>query len=219
MKMPRGPDYQKDRSDRQKARIMDALADGPMNTKALAEKLHLSRTIILKYLHQLGQEPRLVRVSGYDDRHGRPAPIYALGSEADEVFVRQADRPRPGRVAMRRQQIIDALTGSPMTCEQLSNIIGIQRSPIRNYLAELRNERRVHISGWTKAIKQGDIAPIYGLGNRPDAPKPRKSRQQRWKEEKADPERYDRIKAKKRAAYAVDVAVKKPQGIFAALGL
>lgn len=133
-------------------RILSALADGPLTAEQLATKLYRDRMGVVNYLFHLRQEPRRVRISGRLPSSGAPAPLYALGSEPDEVFPpltykeryheRMADPeryqaylawcraygkakrgPRPVPMIARIAQLIEQRPG--LTSRQLSACLGI----------------------------------------------------------------------------------------------
>lgn len=83
---PRGPNYQKERGERQERRILAALAVRPMTTSELQEKLSLSRPSIGNYIRRLMAAPRQVRISGYAPRPeqgGKRAAYFAIGAGRD----------------------------------------------------------------------------------------------------------------------------------------
>lgn len=50
--------------------------------------------------------------------------------------------------------------------------VGFTTLACGGYLKKLRNEQRVHVSGWRKT-RRGFVTPLYSLGNHPDLPRPK----------------------------------------------
>lgn len=121
----------------------------------------------------------------------------------------------------RLARIVGELAARPMTISDLERLLGITTMAVRRYLAHLRAApRRVFIKRW--APTGGLPAPIFAAGSRRDAPKPvTKTRQERnrqdWLRIKADPERYDRVRAAARVHYRIHRLRGRPQPWFAAL--
>lgn len=84
------------------------------------------------------------------------------------------------RAELRIGRILTALA-QPMTTNQLRLAVPMARATAIIFLAHLRAERRVYVSGWLAG--GGRHAPIYALGNKPDVPEPpritRKTKYQR----------------------------------------
>lgn len=121
----------------------------------------------------------------------------------------------------RLARIVGELAARPMTIGDLERLLGITTMAVRRYLAHLRAApRRVFIKRW---LPTGGLpAPIFAAGSRRDAPKPvTKTRQERnrqdWLRLKADPDRYDRVRAAARVYYRINRLRGRPQPWFAAL--
>ena len=121
----------------------------------------------------------------------------------------------------RLARIVGELAARPMTIGDLERLLGITTMAVRRYLTHLRAApRRVFIKRW---LPTGGLpAPIFAAGSRRDAPKPvTKTRQERnrqdWLRIKADPDRYDRVRAAARVHYRIHRLRGRPQPWFAAL--
>lgn len=121
----------------------------------------------------------------------------------------------------RLARIVGELAVRPMTISDLERLLGITTMAVRRYLAHLRAApRRVFIKRW---LPTGGLpAPIFAAGSRRDAPKPAtKTRQERnrqdWLRIRADPDRYDRVRAAARVHYRIHRLRGRPQPWFAAL--
>lgn len=120
-----------------------------------------------------------------------------------------------------RQQVAAALKllSTPMSAVELSLRMHRTAKVTRGYVCILRKAKKVRVASWRELGKQGDHTPIYGVGSKPDAPKPRKTKKQIWRETLANPDKHEWQKSRKRALWRVAAARKKPQNIFSALGL
>lgn len=219
--MTRSPNYQKERGLRQEARILALLAESPQTTRQLAEALHMTTSSVFIYLKRLRQD----RVSIYDftipTGKGREAPIFALGKFPDAVYEPTSLRkPKSAesRIVTQERRVIAALA-VPMTAEQLGIAVCLSTSRARIYVSRLRALKQAYIKAWAAPKGQGDIAPIYALGKRGDAPKPRQSRASRYAAEMKDPDKRERRTSQRRTRHMLDKAAKKPQNPFSALGL
>jgi predicted ArsR family transcriptional regulator len=217
----RGPNYQKERGERQKQRILDLVASEPKTAKQLAEGIHLSLTGVLLHTKVMMREtPRRLHIAGWvPSSGGKPAPLYGLGDVPDAAYDPIRKAKLPDRVDTRAALIRKLLEDAPLTAEQLGNAAHLSPSRTRFYLRRLRDAGEVHIKGWEPPPGRGDLSPVYALGNRTDKKKPRKTRAETYRKEKSDPERLARLQAKRRARHTLEKYRKKPQGIFAALGL
>lgn len=115
-----------------------------------------------------------------------------------------------------------AALAEPHTLPQLMAKLHLGRATLYRYLRHLGddNDRRVRIAKYERT--EGCKAPVYALGNAPDAPCPPKDdRKTRRKRERAsllaDVERLDRHKAKKRIQKKLAKVRKAPQSWLSAL--
>lgn len=161
--MPRGPDYQKERSERQQQRILELLAIRPMSAYDLSDRLHLARTNVHKHLNALMEKPnRRVRVATFELKVGRPRYVYALGNKPDLKMA-----------AFQKQRIVDALKelDEPSTTYAIVDSIGMDRSNIKHYFQPLRKAKRIYIADWIWSDRTA--TPLYLAGQGEDAPRPR----------------------------------------------
>lgn len=131
------------RSLRAIERITWRLSITPMTADDLAEKVCLSLSSVQNYLAHLQQEPRRVRIQGYEPGIGPTAPIYALGSAPD------AQR----RKKMTAADRFKALKADP---EKYQRTLALRR------LSSLRRRAAKAPEGWASAllgpVKQGRAA-------------------------------------------------------------
>lgn len=159
--MPRGPDYQKERSERQQQRILDALQAGPMTTYQLAEILHLARPTVTKHINSLLVQPRRVHVESFILGNGRPRSVYAIGNGTNAKISR-----------VQEGRILDFLAGQtePLSTHQIAWLIGMTYPTARNYVRSLRERRKIHVAkwGWSDRTRRA----LYLAGKKDGAPKP-----------------------------------------------
>lgn len=220
--MGRG-DNNKIRAASHEARILDILASEPMTLRQLADKLGLSLDSLYIYRNRLSSAPKRIYVSGYSDTGARPAPLYAAGDLPDVEYV-PARKPKlaEDRKTKQRNRLLELLKNDgEQTAEQAGIRLSLSTSRARFYINELRTSslKQAYIKRWQHPGKRGDLAPVYALGNRPDAPKPRTTRAQRYKQEKSDQDKYDHILDQRRTRYALKRASSKPRSWAYALGL
>lgn len=162
--MPRGPDYQKERSERQQQRIIAALTDGPATAEQIGVKLHLNRKTAQEHLTLLISAPkRRVRVHSYTLTPNRPQAIYALGSEPN-ITAQQYQESR----------VLDTLrdVSAPLTAIQIAALINVSHCSARVYVSSLLCRRRIHIADWKWIDKKSAAAYRFGRGE--DAVRPTK---------------------------------------------
>lgn len=160
--MPRGPNYQKERGERQMQRVLDLLATGPKDLYELADALHLSRTNVGVAIRRLKKRPdRRVYLAGYELNSGRPRHIYALGDDQD-VTVRRFQMDR----------IYEAMKGEarPWSLERAALMTPMNYASVRIYMRALKKAGRVHIATW--AWSEHNAYPLYLTGKGHDAPRP-----------------------------------------------
>ena len=64
-------------------RMLDALATRHMTAKELVIALYMSKSNVVRYIRHLRNEPRQIRICGYQPGGGRAAPIYGCGDRKD----------------------------------------------------------------------------------------------------------------------------------------
>jgi DNA-binding CsgD family transcriptional regulator len=162
--MSRGPDYQKERSERQEQRILDALLVASMTAYQLAERLHLSRQCIQVHVRALMAQPdRRVHVVSFQLGAGRPRLVYGLGSGHDAKIHK-----------FQQERVLDFLTDItiPQSAYQISERMGMGYGNLKVYIRGLKKRRKIHIASWLWSAKVA--VPLYLIGNEPNAPKPTK---------------------------------------------
>lgn len=215
----RPADYQRARTERQLGRVLAALADEPMTTVELSQKLFMGLSSAGKYIRILRAEPQRIYVSGHvADGSQRPGAVYSLGNLPDVPFVRKSKL--KGSIYDRQlARTVRFLAERHSAAELAVELNVLTPGSARIYINDLRRQKRVYISAWQHPGGQGDWAPLYRIGCGRDAKKPKTTRADQWKREKSDPDRHERIKLKRRIDWQLKAAVKKPQNIFSALGL
>jgi hypothetical protein len=181
--VPRAPDYQRSRSERQQARILAALAIAPASSFELADALHMSRSCAHKHLMKLQAKPtRRVPVVEFEVIvPGRPRGIYGLGVGRDATIAEA-----------QRKRMLKAIT-EPISALDLIAKLGMLPSSAYRYIAQLMDKEKIHVVRWDWS----DRTPfaIYEAGPGENVP---------------------RSTSKPTRAFTVK---RRPQGIFAALGL
>lgn len=216
--MPRHLNSPDPRREYQQGRILAAIASEPLTAQQLADRLHLSRDMILRHLAMLMAEvPRRLHVAGFETTIARPAPKYGPGDLPDAVYVPTRAPTRQNEVDEQTERAAAELKACPMTTSQLADKLGLSVSRTRFYVATLRADGKAYIKAWNAPPCGGDLAPVYGLGNRPDKPKARKTGAQRYRELKADPEKHERNLAKRRVLYRIRKSTRAPQTWCSAL--
>lgn len=218
---PRAPNYQKERGERQKHRILALVAAQPMSARELADAVHLTLTGVLIHTKQMMREtPRRLRIAAYrPTAAGKPTPLYGAGSEPDAIYERKRKDKQPDRVEARMAQLVQVLEDGPGTAEQLGMRMNLSTARAREYVRRLRAMGWAHISDWVAPVGRGDLAPCYALGAKKDKPKPRQTRADRYRKERQDPEKYEHILAQRRHLHQRAKLRQKPNGIFGALGI
>lgn len=201
--------------------IVDTLRRREMDSHAIAAMFDVSVSMAYKYIKALRAEKR-IHVKGFvANPSGRPQTIYAAGPGVDAVYpAKSVRKPRqPDRRAARLESIIVLIAAKAMTARELGEAIHMTPSRTRGYVSQLRKEGRAYIAGWQHPGHRGDLAPRYKLGSKPDTPKPRESRAERYRKEVSDPDRHARILAKKRNSDRIAKLTANRASPFAALGI
>lgn len=215
---------QKERGYRQERRIMEAMSAGPMPTRTVAARTHMSLSNAVIYMRRLRDpENKRIYIHSYEPRSegAKPSPVYALGNLPDAPLLRQPRKTKAvvDRVGQRKQALLDAMA-TPRTAKELAVVTRLSVTRVHALLRQLRQPvKQCYIRSWRQPEWRGDLAPLYAKGNRPDAKKPRQSRAERHKAEVSTPEKRKRKNALRRAAAAVKRARANPVTIFTALGL
>lgn len=154
------------RTERQVARILEALKGRQMTARELADHLHMSYQNTKFYIRLLRDEPRRVRVCSYVRSGGRSAQVYALGVEPDAKYARKGKprNPRPDT----RELVLKTLA-QPHSMQMLMARLKMTDRWLSHHVRSLREAGQVHISRWTRSC--ASLVPHYQAGAAPDAPR------------------------------------------------
>lgn len=93
------------------------------------------------------------------------------------------------RAHIRIQRILDLLNGGPMSTREVGETLHMDQTMASAYLRFLMfAPRRVYICGYRIVGKRS--APLYALGDLPNAKPTRQTNKERWARVKADPVKY-----------------------------
>jgi DNA-binding IclR family transcriptional regulator len=145
---------------------------------------------------------------------GRPTPMYRAGTRQDATYLYETVIQSRHEKLLSR--VVAELEQSPHTNRELSELMGLSLSGVRNLVNELRAMGWCRIGGWTPAVKSNS-APIFALGFHADAKQKAKTRAQRWKEEVADKDRHQRMLAKRRTRQLIKKVRVQPRTWLSAL--
>lgn len=160
----RAPGYQKERGERQEARIIDALTDGPKTCYELADILHIARWTVHKYLVRLMDKAnKLIHVCGFRLNGGRPMYLYDIGNKRNATLE-----------TFQRRRILKVLEsiGKPTSTAQIAVILGESYGTINRYMNSLKKKNHAHIAEWEWSYKTP--VGLYLAGKGEDAPRPTK---------------------------------------------
>lgn len=210
----------KNRGLLQMAEMVVMLTDTALTVNQLAERMGCTTANVYLYAQRLRAEKRIF-IESYiaRDDGGRPAPLFRAGNRPDAEYVRKT-KPR-NKVPIDRCAVgierVRAALDVPRTAEEVGNLAFMTGGRARHYIGLIRAADDCYIKEWRHPGKRGDLAPVYALGKGKDKPKPRQSRADRWKREKADRQAIDLRNAKRRANYAVAKHSAKPNTWLSAL--
>lgn len=101
-------------------------------------------------------------------------------------------------------RMLKCLESGGKTRVELSELLFMSRNACYRCIRHLQHSepKRIYLQNYSHPGKRGNLAPVYAIGNKPDAKHPgRPSRAERRKREmaslKADPERLDLYKSKR----------------------
>lgn len=165
---------------RQKNRIVSALAE-PMNWAQLCDKLYMSETSVRRFLKKLlAEEPRRIYISDWVEGPNKPTPVYKAGAGGDKPYVIKRERrtvdPRIVEAQRIRAEVLELLT-LPQTVDQIAARLDLSRNRVVDIMREHKDAGRIYIKGWLLPVWRGSQAPVYALGNLPDKPRERRTRQ------------------------------------------
>jgi biotin operon repressor len=205
------PAFQKERGERQEARILAVLAERPMTSRQLAEKLSLSVDSIIIYVNHLRTSPRRIYACGFaPNGYAKPSQVFALGDLPCVVFGQS--------IGDRHRVLLQYWLKTPRSGAELELLMGLSRVSVMNYLADLRDAKPaklVHIKEHRQVAGQGAQRPVYALGNKPDAVARRRTSAEIWAG--LDAEQREHKRRQQRTYEAVCRARKRPQNPFSAL--
>lgn len=164
------------RMDRQIDKIIKILGTTPMTVPQLAGALFVSdhsAGYYIRLLHKLSR----VHISGWlPTEANKPTRIYSAGFHEDVKYVSKRKKSVDTRVHDSKAKLLELLA-LPQTVKQLAERSGISTSRTRDFVAELKKEGRVYIKAWILPDAKGSQAPMYAVGNEPDAVRIRRSKQ------------------------------------------
>jgi hypothetical protein len=212
------------RRERMESRLLALLMGTPLTSRQIAKALHTDLSNVHNYVNRLMKSPRRIRVCGFDPdppRGCKPARMFALGSAPDAKLVskREAAKNRAPRLD-RQMGAVKQLLKTPCTSTEVANALNITESRARFYLGALRNAepKRAFIKSWNPPPTTGTWTPVYALGNRPDALRPKRlTYLERKQKLMSNPERWDRELARRNKNYVLFLAKSKKCNPFSAL--
>jgi hypothetical protein len=219
----RGGDYQKERGERQRQKIVFAVGDGMLSAEEIASIVCLTRSAVLLHIQRM-REAKQVRIAGYREQsRSREIPLYGLGAAPDAVYVRLRDR---GDVFARRKAMFQAILeklgecnqrGHSATAPELAILLGVANPTMRKYLPLMREANLIYRSGWVKRTGGGQGVAVWSVGDKPDVPESSTLLERRGSP--LSQEQRDLVRRRRDAWENVRRIRKAPQGIFAALGI
>lgn len=209
--------------------ILDLLKTGPKTRKQIVDALGAGSSSISAHLVQLHEAPKRIYVCGHEPNHqGMPAKVWALGDKPDVEYVPNERPAAKTSAEERRQQVLTLLREQPRSAQQLVGAIHVVKKTISIYIAQLRDpeNRKLFIVKWLPAgeaypdKRASAWVPVYAVGSKPDAPMPApETKAARYARMKLSKEFCEGERRRAKIYYTVKKARKKPQGIFAALGI
>lgn len=156
----RAPGYQKERAERQQARILAALAIAPASTLELVDLLHMSSSCVHKHLMELQAKPnRRVRVVDFEVVvPGRPRGIYGLGKGRDTTIT-----------DVQCKRILAAIGEEISALELIENLNMLPTSAYR-YIRQLLARNKIHIVRWDWSNRTSFA--VYAEGPGDNLPRP-----------------------------------------------
>lgn len=159
----------KNRTERQIARVLGVLKGDRLTAKQIAAKLHMSIACTSTYIRMLRDEPRQIRACDYLRSGGRASCVFELGADPDAVFTRARKPVPPSRGEVQRKRMLKELA-QPKSVQMLVARLNLTDSRVRFYLRELRDEGKVFLIHWQRTC--ANPTPFYARGAGPDAPQP-----------------------------------------------
>lgn len=199
------------RGQRNDTRVTALLVGKQLSNQQIADALHMSRDSAIIYTRRLRAcTPKRIYLSGWlPSPGGKPAPLFSAGGHPDIEYVATRKKKLPDRVQMQIARITATLA-EPRTARQLATAISRSLSRTHKYLSMLRAAGKVYIKDFAPPDGRGDQAPIYALGNLPDAVKRRQTRAERYQLETRNPSRKFQMDSARRARYRKDHGLPPP---------
>lgn len=224
--MPRA-NSQKEIGLMREQQILSSLRESPKTNAQLCEATGLRRASIALYLVRLHAEPKRAYISGHIMRsHGSPAPVWSAGDKPDVEYVPQSYPMPKTSAAERREQVLSLLTSRHMSMRQLADKMYVTPATAGRYVTKLRRNGEVYVCRWIApynaypGTRAATWVPVYAVGNKPDVPMPKQeSSSARHARLHAHEGYREERNKKRRLRYQVEKTRKKPNTIFAALGL
>ena len=173
-------------AERQIARILKLIENEALSATEISARLFLSVTSVGRFIARLLDEPprrRRLHIAGWRDGVpiNRPTRLLRAGRQPDVEYVPMAKRkgrnPLHVEAERKRAEVLELLA-MPQTSAQLAARIGTSPNRINDMLRQHRAAGLIHIKAWVLPAGQGSQSAVYALGNLPDKPRVRGSRDQ-----------------------------------------
>jgi DNA-binding transcriptional ArsR family regulator len=226
--MPRGEKNQAIGA-RYRQAILDLLKEGPKTRQQIMATLGMASASVSSHLRKLHQEPKQAFICDHiPNNQGMPAAVWALGDKPDVEYVPQS---RPGKkisAEERRQQVLAKLREKPRSAKELAKVIYLSKKAAGIYITQLRapENRQLFILKFlppgvaNPGLRASSWVPVYAVGNKPDAPAPKKETSSARHARLSKSEKYREAERRRGRLYTLIKKTRKnPRGIFSALGL
>lgn len=163
-KVKRQPGFQAERSERQQARILDALTDGPKSIAQLCKIMHLTQANVHTHITRLMKKPkRRVYICGYELCDKRYRFFYEIGNKPNVTVAE-----------FQKQEILShmATNSSPRTALQIAASMNLGRSTTVRYINMLVKSQNIHVAAW--ALSGRVPVALYMSGEGDSAPRPKR---------------------------------------------
>lgn len=163
----RAPGYQKERSERQRARIMELLKVQPMGKRQIGAELFMHHETAGKHLTFMKRANEIHIGGHYIDETGaigRVIPLYYPGPGEDVVYASVRDRIKIAAAAkplQRYAKIEKALQDGALKSDDVAAKIGVSVATARKNLHSLRKKGRVFIEKWGTKEENNYAFPLY----------------------------------------------------------
>lgn len=160
----RAPGYQKERGERQEARILAALEDGPATIAQLVARLPMTRKTIHHYMQRLMAQPnRRVHITSLRINGGHPAYVYDLGDKRNCTIN-----------TYYRTMIVHHLEtiNVPISAAAIASTLGIDYKNVLKQMAVLKKGTKIYVADWMWSCRTP--CALYAAGKFENAPRPTK---------------------------------------------